>query len=85
MAATLRCAIWILTALFMRKRLQKGIAKNVEKRFDRSGYSRDKIRPLPIGKNKRVIDLMKDELGGKIMTDFVALRAKIYVYRKIDK
>ena len=57
----------------------------MEKRFDRSGYSRDKIRPLPIGKNKRVIDLMKDELGGKIMTDFVALRAKIYVYRKIDK
>ena len=28
---------------------------------------------------------MKNELGGKVMTEFVALRAKMYAYRKIDK
>ena len=63
----------------------RDIAKDVEKRFDTSGYSKDENRPLPIGKNKKVIGLMKDELGGKIMTEFVALRAKMYAYRKIDK
>ena len=36
----------------------------------------------PSEKNKKVIDLMKEELGGKIMTEFVALRAKMYAYKK---
>ena len=63
----------------------KDIENNVEKRFDTSGYSKDDNRPLPIGENKKVIGLMKDELGGKVMTEFVALRAKMYAYRKIDK
>ena len=61
------------------------IAKDVEKRFDMSGYSKDENRPLPIGKNKKVIGLMQDEIGGKIMTEFVVLKEKMYVYRKIDK
>ena len=33
-------------------------------------------RPLPIGKNKIVIGLLKDELGGKIMEEFCARREK---------
>ena len=63
----------------------RDIAKDVKKRFDMSGYSKGDNSPLPIGKNKKVIDLMKDELGGKIMTEFVALREKMYAYRKIDR
>ena len=42
------------------------IANDVEARFDTSGYSKTDFRPLPIGLNKKVIGLMKDELGGKI-------------------
>ena len=60
------------------------IANDVEARFDTSGYSNTDFRPLPIGLNKKVIGLRKDELGGKIMTDFVALRPKLYSYKKLD-
>ena len=54
------------------------IANDVEKKIDTSIYEVN--RPLPTGKNKKVIGLMKDELGGKIMTEFVALRPKTYPY-----
>ena len=57
----------------------KDIAEDVETRFDTSGYEPD--RPLPIGKKKKVIGLMKDELGGKIMKEFINLRPKMYSYR----
>ena len=45
----------------------KDIANDVEKWFDISNYDENNKRPLPIGKNKEVIGLFKDELGGKIM------------------
>ena len=60
----------------------EGIANDVEKRFDTSNYKID--RPLPTGKNKNVIGLMKVELAGEIMTEFVALRPKTYSYLKDD-
>ena len=62
----------------------EAIANDVEARFYTSGYSKTDFRPLPIGLIKKVIGLMKDELGGKIMTEFVALRPKLYSYKKLD-
>ena len=56
--------------------LYADIADDVQKRFNTSGYIPD--RPLPVGLNKNVTGLMKDELGGAIMTEFVALRPKLY-------
>ena len=58
--------------------IYKNNAEDVETRFDTSNYELD--RPLPRGKNKKVIGLMKDELGGKIMTKLVGLGAKSYRY-----
>ena len=52
------------------------IAKDVEPRFDTSNCG----RPLPKGKNEKVIGFMKDEIDGKIMNKFAVLRAKIYNY-----
>ena len=60
----------------------KDIANDVDKRFDFSNYEVN--RSLPTGKNKKVIGLMKDELGGKIITEFVTLRPKTYSYLTDD-
>ena len=60
----------------------KDIANDVENRFDTSNYELN--RPLPMGKNKKVVGLMKDELGGKIITKFVTLRPKTYLYLTDD-
>ena len=61
----------------------KDIAGDVENRFNTSGYSNDRpsSKMLPIGKNKKVIGLMKDELGGEIMKEFISVRPKMYSYR----
>ena len=55
----------------------KDIAEDVKDRFDTNGYNPN--QPLPVGLNKKVIGLMKDEL--EIMTEFVTLRPKMYAYK----
>ncbi|XP_057308070.1 uncharacterized protein LOC130645959 [Hydractinia symbiolongicarpus] len=61
----------------------KDIKEDVEARFDTSAYNPDDEGPLPIGKNKKVVGLMKDKLGGKTMTEFITLRAKLYAYKSL--
>ena len=60
------------------KDFYKDISQDVNKRFDTSNYTFD--RPLPTGVNKKVIGLMKDELGSDIIMEFAALRPKACSY-----
>ena len=60
----------------------KDISNGAENRFDTSNYEVN--RPLPTGKNKRIIGLMKDQLGGRIITEFVTLRPKTYSFLTDD-
>ena len=58
----------------------KDIANDVDKWFDTSAYDKDENRPLPIGKNKKVIGKSKDELSRKIMTENCNARAMPYAF-----
>ena len=60
----------------------KDIANILENRFDTSNYEVN--RPLPTGKIKKIIGLMKNELCGKIITEFVTLRPKTYSFLTDD-
>ena len=51
---------------------------DVERWFETSNYDQNDKRSLPMGMNKKVIEMFKDKLGGKIMKEFCALRAKTY-------
>ena len=69
----------------------KDVANDVENRFDTSNYEVNTSetsalarRPLPTEKNKKIIGLMKDELGGKIITEFVTLKPKTYSFLTDD-
>ena len=60
----------------------KDISNDVENRLDTSNYEVNRL--LPTGKNKKISGLMKDELGGKIITEFVTLMPKTYSFLTDD-
>ena len=61
------------------------IANDVDKWFDTSKYDKNDNRPLPIVKNKKVAGKFKDELNGKLMIEFIALRATTYAFTEINE
>ena len=64
--------------------LFEDISDDVKKWLDTSNYDKNDKRPLPISKNKKIPDLFKDELGGKIIIEVLAIRPKTYAYLTDD-
>ena len=60
------------------------ISGDVEKLFDTSNYPEDHPSEIPVGKNKKVPGMFNDEAGGKIIEEFVGLRAKLYCYKMFE-
>ena len=56
----------------------KDILNDIKKRFDTSNIQTN--TPIKKGVNKKVLGMMKDELGGHPMKEFIGLRPKSYAY-----
>ena len=66
----------VLSLTLKLKMLMKILLMILQERFDTSSYEVNRL--LATGKNKKVIGLMKDKLGAKIMTEFAAIRPNSY-------
>ena len=62
----------------------KDISGDVKDRFDTSKYPSDHPSGIPSGFNKKVIGMFKDEANGKVIDEFVGLRAKLYSYKMFE-
>ena len=62
----------------------KDISVDVKYRFDTSNYPPDHPSGIPSGLNKKVLGMFKDEANGKVIDEFVGLRAKLYSYKMLE-
>ena len=63
------------------KDFYRDITQNVKKLFDTSNYPADHPSRIPTRKDQKVPGMFKDEAGGKVIAEFVGLRAKLYSNR----
>ena len=52
--------------------------------LDTSGYDKNLNRPITTGLNKKIIGKFKDTLNGMIITEFIAIRPKVYGFRYLE-
>ena len=62
----------------------RDISPDVEAMFDTSNFEQDHPSGIQTGMNKKVVGMFKDEAGGKIIEEFVGLRAKLYSYKMFE-
>ena len=62
----------------------KDISKDVKDRFDTSDYPPNHPSGIPSGLNKKVLGRFKDEVGGKVIDEFVGLRATLYSFKMFE-
>ena len=60
------------------------ISPDVETMFDTSNFPKDHQSGIETGVNKKVVGMFKDECGGKILSEFVGLWAKLYSYKMLE-
>ena len=62
----------------------RDISPDVQAKFDTSNFSENHPSGILVGANKKVVGMFKDEAGGKIIEEFVGLRAKLYSYKMFE-
>ena len=62
----------------------KDILPDLNEWYDTSEINKKLNRCIPIGVNAGVIGMFKDELNGKVMSEFVALASKLYAFKDVD-
>ena len=63
----------------------RDIVGDVETWFDTSEFDTSHPSGIQTGVNKKVIGMMKDEAGRKIIQEFVGLRAKQYSFKSVGR
>ena len=69
---------------FQTEDFYKDISENLKDKFDSSNYPPNHPSGIPSGLNKKVLGMFKDKAGGKVIDEFVGLRAKLYSYKMLE-